>query len=246
MKGINMKKIKVGVLLTISIMLLPLNILLAQHSPGPFNYQPPQGVNRWTDSSSSEYAYKTVSMNLLTTPATSDNGLVVSFDMKLSLSEELKPLVAFSGDGQAGDNVIEIVYSKRTVTITRYKTLNGKRVSYDYHLFDALFEDIGTNTSARWHFTVFFTSTSLYLVCTIIGNEVRNMMSPIFLGLDDTNRYPDSNAVMYRFLKRDSRAVIKLGDPQSRFPTYISNIKINSFNNAEWSKTMQKEFATPQ
>lgn len=246
-----MRKMIDKILLAISIvvLLVPVNVLQAQLGPGPFSYQPPQGVNRWSDPSADEYVYKVVDMNQLSAPDATDNGLIVNFDMKLSLDEELKPLVAFSGEGPNGNNVIEIVYSKRTVTLTRYTTVNDRRVSYNYHLFDPLFEETGSGVSARWHFTVFFTSSSLYLVCTTIGEETRNMMSPIFFGLDDFYRYPyaiPGRAIMSRFMNRESRAVIKLGDTQWRFPAYISNIRVNSFNSVEWSKVMQREFATPQ
>lgn len=240
-----MKKFNTRLLLILLILSVSSTISYAQHGPGPFPYQPPQGVNRWTDPSSSEYIYKEVSMNLLSALNSTDDALMVSFDMKLSLDEEGKPLVAFTDPG-SGNNILEIVYSKRTVTITRYKTINGQRVSYDYHLFDPIFENIGEDVSARWHFSAFFTSTSLYIVCSTIGDGVKNLMSPIFFGLDDINRYPNINSIMYKFIGRNNQAIIKLGDSQSQsgFQSYISNIKVNSLNNAEWTKTMQKEFAS--
>lgn len=218
-------------------------ISFAQHKPGPFPYQPPQGVNRWTDPSSSEYINKEVTMNQLSALNQSDNALMVSFDMKMSLDEEGKPLVGFSYPG-SGNNILDITYSKRTITIRRYNKINSRLVFYDYHLFDPIFEDIGQEVSARWHFSVFFTSTSMYIVCTTLGDGIKNLMSPIFFGLDDKERYPSTNSIMYQFIHRNSQAIIKVGDTQSINNPYISNIKVNSLNNAEWTKIMQKEFAS--
>lgn len=227
--------------ITVPVMKLP-----AQHGPGPFSYQPPLGVNRWTDPSGSEYAYIPITMDRLSALPASDDGLMVSFDLKLALNEESKPLLAVAFQGDWPRTFINIVYSKRTVTVTRNKWFGvTHQITYDYHLFDPLFEDIGTDVSARWNVKVYITSFFMYLVVSIAGIEVRNLMSPLYFGVDDQDRYPNNNSHMHSFIHRSPNAVISLGDPARNFPAYISNIRINSFVYGDWWKTVQREFSSP-
>jgi hypothetical protein len=81
-------------------------------------------------------------MNQLSALATNEDGLMVALD--LDLQSEGKSIIAFSDKGVNGDNILEIVYSERTVTVRRYNTVKGQRIYYDYHLFDPVFKDIGT------------------------------------------------------------------------------------------------------
>jgi hypothetical protein len=218
--------------------------IVAQHDPGPYSYQPPQGTNRWTDSSTSKYAYKTVSMNQLSTLTTNEDGLMVAFDLDLDLQSEGKPIIAFSDKGVTGDNIIEIVYSERTVTVRRYNIVKGQRIYYDYHLFDPIFEDIGEH-SATWRMSFYFTSNFIYIVATVKGTEIRNLMSPLYFGLDFQKWYPDSGSSMYKFINRDSNATIKIGDVKSAYTPYIANTRINSIVYSDWWFTVQKEFSSP-
>lgn len=218
----------------------------AQHGPGPFSYQPPEGVNRWTDQSGSEYSYIPLTMDRLSPLSSSDDGLMVAFDFKLALDEEGKPLLAITLLGDWERTFIKIAYSKRTVTVTRNKWFGTThKITYDYHLFDPLFEDIGQDVSARWRAQMYITSYFMYFVVSITGSEVRNLMSPLYFGIDDQYRYPDNNSFMYQYIQRSSNAVISLGDPNEGYPAYISNIKINSFVYDDWWRTIQREFSSP-
>jgi hypothetical protein len=224
--------------------LLSVGHVIAQHTPGPYTYQPPEGTNRWTDSSTSKVAYKTVTMNQLSALSANEDGLMVAFDLDMDLQSENKPIIAFSDKGMSGDNILEIVYSQRTVTVRRYNTVKGQRIYYDYHLFDPIFEDIGEH-SATWRMSFYFTSNFIYIVATVKGTEIRNLMSPLYFGLDFQKWYPDSESSMYKFIKRDNNAVVKIGDVKSAYAPYIANIKINSIVYSDWWFTIQKEFSSP-
>jgi hypothetical protein len=227
------------------VLLLPAGHIIAQHIPGPYSYQPPEGINRWMDSSTSKFAYKTITMNQLSALATNEDGLMVAFDFDMDLQAEGKPIIAFSDKGVTGDNILEITYSERTVTVRRYNTIKGQRIYYDYHLFDPVFEDIGTEQSATWRMSFYFTSNFIYIVATIKGSEIRNLMSPLYFGLDYQKWYPDSGSSMYKFINRDSNAVLKIGDEKSAYAPYIANTKINSIIYGDWWFTIQKEFSSP-
>jgi hypothetical protein len=91
----------------------------------------------------------------------------------------------------------------------------------------------------------YFTSNFLYIVATIKGDEIRNLMSPLYFGLDFHKWYPDSGSSMYKFINKDSSATIKVGDAKSIYTPYIANIKINSIVYADWWFTIQQEFSSP-
>jgi hypothetical protein len=111
-------------------------------------------------------------------------------------------------------------------------------------LFDPIFEDIGEH-SATWRMSFYFTSNFIYIVATVKGGGIRNLMSPLYFGLDFQKWYPDTGASMYKFIKRDSNAVIKIGDEKSSYAPYIANVKINSIVYGDWWFTIQKEFSSP-
>jgi hypothetical protein len=213
---------------------------------GPFLYTPPEGVNRWTDSSSSKYDYRTVSMNQLSVLGSTEDGLMVSFDMDLNLySEENKPVITFS---DSINDIINIRYSQRTITAKRSNRVNGNSVSYDYHLFDPLFED--TTGIVTWQIKVYFTSSFMFIVAGKKRSDYK-YMSPLYFGLDHREKYPDSESIMYKYINRSSSAIIKLGDINHNYSPYISNIKINSivYSNPsatdDWWRTLQREFSSP-
>jgi hypothetical protein len=212
---------------------------------GPFLYTPPEGIERYSNSTPTGYI--NISMDKLSPLTSTDNGLMVALDIDLDLKEdEDKPIISFSNDGSE-NNLIEIRYSERTVTVKRYNIVNGNRVSYDYRLFDPLFKD--TTGIVTWRMKVYFTSSFMYIVTRVKGSLYK-YMSPVYFGLDNHEKYPDINSVMYRFINRDIMACIALGSLADGAPL-INNIIINSFVYSnpsapdDWWRTMQREFASP-
>lgn len=234
------------ILFAIAVMLLFLSQpVLAQHVP-PFSYNPDKGTQRWSDPTSNYVNAKNIPMDRLSAIPSSDNGLVVSFNLRLALNEENKPLVSFTDLGEEGEVFMEILYSKRTITINRYKEISGKRIKYSYHLFDPLFKDIGTGSSGIWNFRLYFTSEFMYFVAETLPSTGKDFyMAPMFFGLDDAYRYPQTNSIMGKYLNRSERAVIKLGSQETQYQAYIAQPSVNSFDYSTWWKVMQAEFASP-
>lgn len=232
-------------------MLLAMFMLLAVSlvaQPGPYTYRPPEGIIRWADTTGVAHNYIPLSMNQLSQIPASDDGLMVSFHVNLALNENEKPLIALALGGEdPEDNLIEVVYSKRTVTVTRYTEIGAplKRIHYPYHSFDPLFEDNGITTSQRWRIQVYFTSEFMYFVVSIMGTEVRNFMTAFYFGLDSTYRMPDSRAKMFAFLRRYQTANVKLGDQNRGYPPYVFDVTINSFKYDDFWRTVQREFSSP-
>lgn len=232
-------------IVTVFLFLLGLN-LAAQ--PGPFTYRPPEGVIKWADTTGVEHKYIPIPMDSLGEIPLYYDGIMLSFHVNLDLNDVNKPLVAFALGGEDPEhNLLEVIYSKRTVTVRRYKNFTNpiRRVHYDYHLFDPLFEYNKIATSQKWRIQVYFTSEFMYFVASAVGNEILNLMSPLYFGLDDTNRFPHGNANMYAFLRHYQTAIVKFGDQNLAFPSYVSDVTINTFLYSDFSKTVQREFSSP-
>jgi hypothetical protein len=171
------------------------------------------------------------------------DGLAVCFNVHLKPDRDEgnpgTPLVAFTNEGESGVNSIEIYYSRSTVTIRRFAKINGRWGSYDYHLFDPLFQ---LDEEKTIEFRAYFTTGFMYLVCNDGG---KFLMSPLYFGLDHIWRYPDPNSNMFQFLNADNRAVIKVGDEKLLHGPYVSDVAVYGFNYEYWAGQMQRQFSSP-
>jgi hypothetical protein len=213
---------------------------------GPFLYTPPEGINRYSYAGA-QSNYEIFTMDMLSALSPADDGLMIAWDLSMDLKQnEGTPLMSFSVPGFI-DFFIEIYYSSRTATIRRYNLLEGKAVSYDYHLFDPLFKD--TTGIVTWRMKVYFTSSFMFMVA---GEKISpyKYMSPVYFGLDSQEKYPSPYSVMYQIINRKKKAYITLGSFSSKDVT-IGNVIINSFVYSDpsapddWWRTMQREFASP-
>jgi len=226
----------------IAILLIYSISLFGQHEAGPFDFSPYVGNLIWQDQEQSTINYKQISMNQLPQLADGEDGIIISFNVHLRPSgDESTPLIAFSADG-TNNNLLEIIYSKNTVTLRRYGIINSSRKYYDYHLFDPLFQ---FTTEKTFEFRVYFTTNFLYLVTKDITINAGYLMSPIYFGLDYINKYPSRDSNMYKFLNRDSRAVMKIGDYSRQHLPYVSDAQVYGFIYQQWANEMQSGFSSP-
>lgn len=217
--------------------------VFAQHEAGPYQFSPYVGNLIWEDTDESTVNYKLVSMDKPQALTNGQDGLIACFNIHLKPNvDQLAPIVALSADGANSNNILEIIYSKNTVMIRRYATINGVRKSYDYDLFDPLFQFTAEKT---FEFRLYFTSNFMYLVSKDIAINPGYLMSPLYFGLDYINKYPSSSSFMYKFLNRNNQAVIKIGDQSQKHLPYISDVKIYGFNYEDWAKQMQSGFSSP-
>jgi hypothetical protein len=223
----------------------------------PFSYTPPDGNSRWSGLDLKpdcgltgcwfsvpviSASFITVDMDNLSKLNDNEDGLLIAFNISLGLKSEGKPIIAFN-DSVYGYNFLEFEYSKQTVTARRYNTINGKRISYEYHLFDQLFEG-NVSDSATWRMGFYITSCFTFIYACKDGTQ-NIYLSPLYFGMDHQKKYPDPESKMYKFIKRDHRATIIIGDVYVDWSPYISRATIRSFVYADWWKQVQREFSSP-
>lgn len=217
----------------------------AQHDPGPYTFNPFLGNMVWMDEQHNTQSSRTITMNELQPLENDQDGLIVVFNVHLSSSEDMIPLVALSREGSNGNNIIEIYYSKHTVTVRRFFDLKGKRRYYDYHLFDPLFDFTGQRD---FEFRTYFTSNFMYLVSKDLSRNPGFQMSPIYFGLDQGLTYKSgvNGSNMGMFINRDSRASIKVGDFNGAHTPFVSGTQIYGMRYGDWWKQMQGSFSSPE
>lgn len=214
------------------------NLVLGQDQAGPYDFSPPTGALVYEDQEQSTLTYKPITMDKLNPLGNNIDGLIVFFNIHLEETEKMKPILSFSTNGMNGANIIEFYYDGKTATVKRFVEINGIRKSYDYLLFDPLFDFQG---GKDYVFRAYFTSNFLYLV-TKDSRKSGFYMSPTYFGLD----VPGSNEHnMKQFLERSAQATLKVGDSSRTLLPYISDIKIYAFNYPDWAKMMQLNFSAP-
>jgi hypothetical protein len=224
----------------------------------PFSYVPPMGVHRWSGPDLKPECGLTgcwfstpvilasaviIDMTKLSKLNNDEDGLLIAFNMDLALQSEGKPIIAFN-DGVSEYNFLEFEYSKQTVTARRRNTVNGHLVSYEYHLFDQLFEG-KVSDSATWRMGFYITSSFTFIYACKDGTQ-NVYLSPLYFGMDHQRKYPDPESRMYKFINRDRNAKIIIGDVDlSWMPPYISRVAVRSFVYSDWWEQIQREFSSP-
>jgi hypothetical protein len=209
----------------------------------PFYYAPPDGTLQWT-ATSGKVAQKVISFED-GVGDNNDDGLMITFDLDINVNNENdsnKPIISFS---EQNNNFLSVLYSGKTVTVRRYNIVNGQTKSYDYHLFDRLFEDISGTVTYR--IKVYFTSNFMYFV-TYRGNNAdskRYYLSPLYFGLDYQEKYPNHNSRMYRAINGSTTNIIRAVLGSNGYSPYINNVKIYSFLYDDWWKNVQQNFSSP-
>ncbi|PRD47779.1 hypothetical protein [Sphingobacterium haloxyli] len=223
--------------------------VFGQHEPGPYSFNPYIGNLVWMDGEESTLTSRTITMNNLQPLDNEQDGLIVVFQVHLRSEDEMLPLVAFSILGAQGSNLIEIYYSKSTVTIRRFFHTDGQRKHYDYHLFDPLFVFSGER---NFEFRTYFTSNFMYLVSKDLECNPGYLMSPVYFGLDQGITFSQSDSGTQQgfsnmgvFIQRSSNAAIKIGDTTGKRLPYISSTQIFGLRYGDWWQQMQSGFSSP-
>ncbi|WP_270570879.1 hypothetical protein [Bacteroides eggerthii] len=166
------------------------------------------------------------------------NGLALTFYLRTNLKNITKPLklVSFMMEYET-NTFMEIYYIDGTISFRRRVNLSSPVLYYDYKLFDPLF-DIPAG-EATFKISVFFTSSFFWLETGSSSPLVKDKRhSAVFFGLD-----APTYTFMDKFLKRDQKAKIKFGDPDSKIIfTMPEEISINEFNLKELKDELQTHF----
>lgn len=247
-----MKVIKLRLFLLL--FLFPKCYLLAQYpSPtGPFNYSP---IVENDPKISIDYnllghvglPHQTgISFNLqgLADPNGNHDCLMIGAVFAINAQiDNHKPLVAFEYDTQ---RLLEIIYSDSTVIIKRYnheRMIDNEPSFYEYKLFDPLFISPKSNKGyVTWYVQIYFTSNFMLIVTNDDFIPQGYYMSPIYFGLDFKNMlskgssgFIDNGSYMYKFLKKDEKAKIIVGDIQPDVHSiYVADICVFSLSYASY------------
>lgn len=180
-----------------------------------------------------------ISMDQLSELSPQKNGLSITFFLKADLSSIVTPLklLSFMYDVET-NTFLEIFYHNGTIMIRRRVNLLEPKLSYDYELFDPLF-DIESGKIDTKLVSIFFTRDFFWIET---GSSVITVPdkrhSAIFFGLDIP-----TYTFMSKYLQRDLKAKIKLGD--SSISGQISmpgEVNIYEFNQDNLIKELQTNF----
>jgi hypothetical protein len=146
----------------------------------------------------------------------------------------------------------------KDVIVKRYNFNLPSRPSYEYRVFDKLF-DKNLNGENTFIMRFYVTSYFIFIVSEKKGStdERRYYMTPLYFGLDINHRYPDPESMMSKFRISNNNVFITIGNNNVVTDDFVSNINIYSLqykggktNDGEhdtwpWWWRMQYEFASP-
>lgn len=181
----------------------------------------------------------TISMDQLSEVSAQKNGLSITFFLKADLSSIVSPLklLSFFYDTETS-TFLEVFYHNGTIMVRRRVNLLEPKLTYDYELFDPLFDIEAGQTDTRI-VSIFFTRDFFWIET---GNSAITVPdrrhSAIFFAIDIP-----TYTFMAKYLQRDSKAKIKLGD--SSFTGQFSmpgEVNIYEFNQDDLVNELQKNF----
>lgn len=214
-------------------LLLPL-VLRAQ---GPYDFSAFDGYQIYhTDSNTSAKEITLNPGNFWDFPDYFD-GLEVSFDFSLNLSETAHQKL-FTFTNAAERKYLEIYYQNNTLMFRRFLE---EDIFYDYVLLDPLFILNQSQSFNTWNIKLYFTSSFFWIETQAQSNIDLYYLSPVYFGV---NILTDQN--MQQLLAKNSSAKIILGDIKNDSKDFLiqGSVNVYAFNYSELREYIQTNFSS--